>query len=331
MRAHLVPVPASLHRAPAPVPCAGEVEEHQPAVVSATLANPVEVRAEHDDGVTGDGRHRLMKRGGAAAAAAARKPWGHVGPHREPVDGVDVRRAEGTARRGPLRKPDDGCAELERLSECGTRACTLSVVPGDPAGEPSGDVARRPQLLPLGTPLDTTCEGEIETERASIEEPAGALAADEPLPGRRLLRIHVTIIVGYMDSPVGLTRDVGWNMGVRRTVDAPLEDVWDHLVGVGLATWLGVSALPAEPGGSYEADDGTTGDLRTWTERRRLRLTWRPPELDHDTTLQVTVLPAARGTTIAFHQERMTSADERATMLEHWTGVVERLVAELTR
>lgn len=127
----------------------------------------------------------------------------------------------------------------------------------------------------------------------------------------------------------GLTRDAGWNMGVRRTVDAPLEEVWRHLVGDGLATWLGGCTLPRTPGGTYETVDGTTGQLRSRTDGRRLRLTWRPAGSDHDTTLQVTVLAATRGTTIAFHQERMSSAEERERMLEHWTAVVQRLVGEL--
>ena len=129
--------------------------------------------------------------------------------------------------------------------------------------------------------------------------------------------------------PTGLTRDAGWNMGVRRTVDAPLGDVWMHLVGAGLITWLGECTLPSSPGEEYETTDGTTGQLRSRTELRRLRLTWQPAGADHDTTVQVTVLPAKNGTTIAFHQERMSSADERERMLEHWTAVVLRLVDEL--
>jgi uncharacterized protein YndB with AHSA1/START domain len=130
-------------------------------------------------------------------------------------------------------------------------------------------------------------------------------------------------------TPVGLTKDVGWNMGVRRTVDAPLAEVWTHLVGPGLHTWLGDCKLPRLPGADYETTDGTTGELRSRTEQRRLRLTWEPAGADHDTTLQVTVIPAARGTTIAFHQERLTSGEERGQMLEHWTTVVEQLVDEL--
>jgi hypothetical protein len=44
----------------------------------------------------------------------------------------------------------------------------------------------------------------------------------------------------------------------------------------------------------------------------------------------VTVLPAKTGTTIAFHQEKLTGREQRKEMLTHWHGVLERLEAELT-
>jgi hypothetical protein len=59
-------------------------------------------------------------------------------------------------------------------------------------------------------------------------------------------------------------------------------------------------------------------------------LTWQPPDWSHDTTLQLTVLPAATGTTIAFHQDRLASAAERAEMLAHWTAVLDDTRAAIT-
>ena len=41
--------------------------------------------------------------------------------------------------------------------------------------------------------------------------------------------------------------------------------------------------------------------------------------------LQLTVLAAKTGTTIAFHQERLTGREQRKEMLTHWHGVLERL------
>lgn len=103
-------------------------------------------------------------------------------------------------------------------------------------------------------------------------------------------------------------------MGARRTVPADLETVWAYLIGPGLTTWLGADELPP---------------MRSRTELRRLRFDWTPPGASQPTILQLTVLEAKTGTTIAFHQERLTGREQRKEMLTHWHGVLERLEAEL--
>lgn len=114
-------------------------------------------------------------------------------------------------------------------------------------------------------------------------------------------------------------------MGARRTVAAPVDEVWAYLIGDGLVTWLGETTLPDAVGGTYETADQISGELRSRTERKRLRLTWRRPRTDYDTTLQLTLVEAATGTTIAFHQERLADRAERKTMLTHWHTVLEEL------
>jgi uncharacterized protein YndB with AHSA1/START domain len=127
----------------------------------------------------------------------------------------------------------------------------------------------------------------------------------------------------------GLTRDVGWELGVRRTAAVPTDVAWDHLAGAGAADWLGLDALPDRVGAEYRTADGTTGRIRSLTPGRRVRLTWRPQGRSTDSTVQLTVLPAVRGATIALHQEHLADAQERAELLRHWTAVLERLVVEL--
>jgi uncharacterized protein YndB with AHSA1/START domain len=132
-----------------------------------------------------------------------------------------------------------------------------------------------------------------------------------------------------MTSTKGLTKDAGWELGVRRTVPAPLDEVWDYLLGEGLPLWLGRTELGRTKGDSYRTDTGTTGEIRGFTDRRRIRLTWRPAGWDHDSTLQLTVLEAAGGTTIAMHQERLASRAEREELLPHWHRVIDDLERNL--
>lgn len=125
-----------------------------------------------------------------------------------------------------------------------------------------------------------------------------------------------------MSHTTGLTKDAGWEMGVRQTVAAPLPAVWDFLLGEGLPIWLGeIDALPAEKGASYATKDGVRGSIRSFTDQQRVRLSWQPDDWPHDTTLQVTVKESAMGTTIGFHHEKLADRDERRMMLGHWKNV----------
>lgn len=119
-------------------------------------------------------------------------------------------------------------------------------------------------------------------------------------------------------------------MGVRRTFPLPPDAAWEFLLGEGLPLWLGHTTLGREAGRTYVTDEGVRGEVRSRSDGRRVRLTWQPPDWSHDTTLQLTVLPAATGTTVAFHQERLADAAEREQMLAHWTTVLDTIREAIT-
>ena len=60
------------------------------------------------------------------------------------------------------------------------------------------------------------------------------------------------------DAEVGLTKDAGWEIGVSKTLDHPIEQVWDFITSPeGTALWLGQgSELLQKKGGPYESADG---------------------------------------------------------------------------
>ncbi|MFJ7217277.1 SRPBCC domain-containing protein [Amycolatopsis sp. NPDC098790] len=135
-----------------------------------------------------------------------------------------------------------------------------------------------------------------------------------------------------MTSSVGKTADVGWNIGVSRVLPYPAETIWDFLVSQdGVAIWLGPGVeLPREKGAEYETANGTIGEIRSYVENDRVRLTWRPSDWDHDSTVQVR-LSGATGTktTLRFHQEWLSGAEEREEQRAYWQDVTERVVAAL--
>ena len=131
-----------------------------------------------------------------------------------------------------------------------------------------------------------------------------------------------------MSNTTGLTKDAGWEMGVRVTVDAPLPAVWGYLLGEGLPIWLGdIDAIPTEKGAAFETRDGLHATIRSYTDQLRVRMAWQPEDWPHDTTLQLTVKEAATGTTIGFHHERLADRAERKLMLGHWKNVAAAISA----
>lgn len=128
--------------------------------------------------------------------------------------------------------------------------------------------------------------------------------------------------------PTGRTKDAGWQIGVSRTVPASPQEVWDLLTSPrGLALWLGPGAdIGTERGTPWRADDGARGEVRSHHQGDRIRLTCRPPGWDHDTTVQVALVPASGGrTSLRFHQERLADAGERVRQREHWRAVMDRV------
>jgi uncharacterized protein YndB with AHSA1/START domain len=132
---------------------------------------------------------------------------------------------------------------------------------------------------------------------------------------------------------VGKTADAGWEIGVSRTVPAPIDVVWEALTSAdGVAVWLGPGvALPTEKGSAYETDDGTVGEVRSFHPLDRIRLTWQPEDWSHDSIVQVALSDKGERTGITFHQERLASNAERERQRVHWQRVMDALVAQLPR
>ena len=129
---------------------------------------------------------------------------------------------------------------------------------------------------------------------------------------------------------VGQTKDVGWHIGVSKTVPHPVEHVWALLTSRdGLRLWLGDVELSTAKGDRYETPNGTVGEIRSFHEHNRVRLTWRPADWDHDTTVQVAVVGQGDKTMLRFHQEWLADADERARQREHWRAVMASVEAAL--
>jgi uncharacterized protein YndB with AHSA1/START domain len=134
-----------------------------------------------------------------------------------------------------------------------------------------------------------------------------------------------------MSSPVGKTADAGWEIGVSKVLPYAGTVVWDFIASrEGVEIWLGPGVeLPREKGKSYETANGTAGEIRSFAEGDRVRLTWRPKDWDHDSTVQVRVSGTGAKSTLRFHQEWLESAGEREEQRAYWQDVIEHVAAAL--
>ena len=140
-----------------------------------------------------------------------------------------------------------------------------------------------------------------------------------------------SVAIGYEQARglrvVGQTSEGGFQIGVQKTLPLPAETAWSLLTeGPGRAVWLGtVDSLEFTRGERYQTDEGAWGEVRSVAAGQRVRLTWHSPELASPSTLQVYFAPSGDKTSVRFHQERLSSLEEREQMRQRWRDVLEKL------
>ncbi|MCU1512940.1 MAG: activator of Hsp90 ATPase 1 family protein, partial [Microbacteriaceae bacterium] len=205
-----------------------------------------------------------------------------------------------------------------------------------PVREPCGQVGGGVQRFPFRVVVHRSRVGEVEHGGAGVEPPLATVARREPLACLDLL--HVTNIVGYMSDTAGDTagtgkaagkaRDEGWDVGVRQTVAAFVPEVWRYLLSGGLHVWLGdIDSLPTARTEKYATRDGVVGEVRSYVDNSRIKLTWKPADWPHSTELQVSVRESVTGTTIVIQHDKLADREERRMMLGHWKNVIATLAA----
>ncbi|HEY8470984.1 MAG TPA: SRPBCC domain-containing protein [Longimicrobiales bacterium] len=140
-----------------------------------------------------------------------------------------------------------------------------------------------------------------------------------------------SIAVGYERAKgrrvEGQTADVGFEIGVRRTVPLPAHEAWRRLTAPdGVRAWLGdAPSLRFQVGEAYRLSDGTTGEVRVAVAGDRLRITRRPEGWARAATIQIRVLPKGEKTVVAFHEENLPSAEEREARRAHFEAAIEAI------
>ncbi len=129
------------------------------------------------------------------------------------------------------------------------------------------------------------------------------------------------------EKPVGLTKDVGYQIGARRTLPVDLETAWRLVTSVeGLEVWLGKAGkMEFTKGAAYKLADGSEGEIRVFKPGSHLRLTWQPVGWPRPSTIQVRVVPSRDKTVIAFHQEHLPDGAAREARRAHFSAALDAL------
>ena len=144
-----------------------------------------------------------------------------------------------------------------------------------------------------------------------------------------------SVTVGYEQARglrgVGQTSGADFQIGVQKTLPVPPGAAWALLSErPGRDVWLGtIASLEFRKGHKYRTDEGREGEIRSCVPGERVRLTWSHPDLAQPSTLQVYLAPSGDRTSVRFHQERLSSPDERELMRDHWRMVLEELAGLL--
>jgi len=129
-----------------------------------------------------------------------------------------------------------------------------------------------------------------------------------------------------MDSKkkVGLTKDAGWQMGVRKTINREFDVVWDFMFSnPGLKIWLGnVDAAELEVGKSMDLDNGTNGEIVVFKAFSHIRMKWKKNDWENTSRLQLRIIRSKSKTVISFAQEMMLDRSQREEMILYWKKVV---------
>ena len=115
-----------------------------------------------------------------------------------------------------------------------------------------------------------------------------------------------------MKNNVGLTKDAGWQFGIRKTLPANLETLWNVFFSDrGLSYW----------------SEGVDQGFSTFNKYSHIRTKWRHKDFTEQANLQIRFIPSTNQdkTTISFHVDKLKNESQREETRPYWSKVIEDL------
>jgi uncharacterized protein YndB with AHSA1/START domain len=110
--------------------------------------------------------------------------------------------------------------------------------------------------------------------------------------------------------------------------------VWEALVSpAGVALWLQpLFPVAIEVGAQFETEDGFFGEIRTLTKARQIRLSWRDPNWEKNTAVQVLLVARpGKNSILCFNHTQIRDLRVLAALRSRWESVIEALAAHFSK
>jgi uncharacterized protein YndB with AHSA1/START domain len=132
---------------------------------------------------------------------------------------------------------------------------------------------------------------------------------------------------------VGLTKDAGWQFGIRRTMPVTAHQAWDFLLSKeAVDIWLGeVEEIDWRVGSSFVTKDEIEVTINVLKPYSHMRMSWKKKGWDNISMLQPRVTKGVGRSVISFHHDKLQDANQRLEMKNHWNGIIEKLESKLQK
>lgn len=120
-----------------------------------------------------------------------------------------------------------------------------------------------------------------------------------------------------MIENIGLTKDSGWQFGVRKTFPTNLESIWKLFFSEdGLKYW----------------SEGVEQDFSTFKEHSHIRTKWKQVGSKESASLQIRFIPSQKcdKTTISIHVDQLKNENQRKEAKKYWTKIIRNIPVLLT-
>ncbi|HEX8548513.1 MAG TPA: SRPBCC domain-containing protein [Cytophagaceae bacterium] len=125
---------------------------------------------------------------------------------------------------------------------------------------------------------------------------------------------------------IGLTKDAGWQFGLRKTFPYSLGHLWDFIFSKkGLETWLGDLKEELALRERYKTRQGIEGTVTVFEPYSHIRLTWKMENWTNVSTVQVRVIGNQEKATLVFHHDRLLDSDQREEVKAYWNSKMDAI------